>query len=423
MNEFLEVLKDECEKMAARIDDPYLSEMFRKCFINTAETTTQVLDDGTSFVFTGDIPAMWLRDSSAQVRHYVPFAKKHQAVAEMIKGLILRQADYICLEPYANAFNKEPNNKGMKADKTKQNPWVWERKYEIDSLCYPMQLAYLYWKATDDVSIFTQKFENAVCEILNLWTKEQNHFEKTDYRFERFNAPKTDTLPMSGLGRRVNRTGMTWSGFRPSDDSCIFGYLIPANMFAAVVLGYITDFASAGLIDEKLGNTALNLKNQIDDAINVYGIYAHPKYGKIYAYETDGFGNYNLMDDANVPSLLSIPYLGYKNADDEIYKDTRKFILSDDNPYFFKGKYAAGVGSPHTGKNLVWHIALSMQVLTSKDDDEISSIINMLKTTDAQTGYMHESFNPDNPKDFTRPWFAWSNSLFSEMLMKVYHLI
>jgi uncharacterized protein len=393
-----------------------LADMFKNCFLNTLETTTEILKDDTTFVFTGDIPAMWLRDSAAQVRHYLDFAKEDAELQRIIEGLINRQMMYVAIDPYANAFNKEPNNRGHKDDITEHNPWVWERKYEIDSLCYPIQLSYLYWKATGRTVIFDEAFKVSSKVILKQWKAEQRH-ENSPYNFIRITTKETETLWNDGKGAPVNYTGMTWSGFRPSDDACTFGYLIPSNMFAAVALGYLEEIAAEVYKDSEFAAESAQLKREIQYGINKYGIYNHPKYGKIYAYETDGFGNYTLMDDANVPSLLSLPYLGYISADDPVYINTRNFILSEDNPYFFKGKCAQGIGSPHTMKGYVWHIALIMQALTSNNKEEILDIISTLQNTDAGTGFMHEGFNADDHYEFTRPWFAWANSLFGELIL------
>lgn len=395
-----------------------LKGMFERCFLNTLQTTTEIMEDGSSFIFTGDIPAMWLRDSTAQVRQYLPLAGSNENLGEFIEGLIKRQMMYVTIDPYANAFNKEANNQGHKGDITKHNPWVWERKYEVDSLCSPIQLTYLYWKATGKSTIFTEEVKSALNTIIDLWKEEQRHSDNSTYYFKRENCPDTDTLSHDGKGAPVNYTGMTWSGFRPSDDSCVYGYLIPSNMFAVVVLEYAEEIAAEVYKDDELKEKARLLKEQIDKGINTYGIYDHPKYGRIYAYETDGHGNYNLMDDANVPSLLSIPYLGYKPQNASIYKNTRRFILSKDNPYYYEGEFAKGMGSPHTPKGFVWHIGITMQALTSNNQDEIDELIAMLISTDADTGFMHESFNPNNPNEFTRDWFAWANSLFAELIYR-----
>ncbi|WP_261306582.1 glycoside hydrolase family 125 protein [Paenibacillus andongensis] len=398
---------------------PKLLAMFKNCYPNTLETTTKIMDDNTAFVFTGDIPAMWLRDSSAQVRHYIPLTAGDKELQDIVAGLIRRQIAYIHIDPYANAFNEEANDNRYDQDLTELNPWIWERKYEIDSLCYPIQLSYLFWKATGRMDMFDDSFRAAVHTIISLWKTEQRHAEESPYRFARVDCPPSDTLRNNRMGMPVNYTGMTWSGFRPSDDACTFGYLIPANMFAVVVLRYIEEIAQIVWDDQECVQLAAELREEIDFGIQTYGTYLHPKYGKIYAYETDGFGNYNLMDDANVPSLLSIPYLGYTIFEDPVYQNTRRFVLSDDNPTFFEGKYAKGIGSPHTPAGYIWHISLAMQALTSEDETEIRELLAMILSTDADTGYMHEGFDPNSPTDYTRPWFAWANSLFGELIHRL----
>lgn len=401
-------------------DNPKLLNMFKKCYVNTLQTTTKLLDDGSTFVFTGDIPAMWLRDSSAQVRHYIPLTKNDSALQRIIEGLVKTQVRYILIDSYANAFNLENNNNCYTEDKTEfQNPWAWERKYEVDSLCYPIQIAYLYWKASEKTSHFNEDFKKVCNTIIDQFKLEQKHEENSKYFFIRKNCPPSDTLKNNGKGMPVNYTGMTWSGFRPSDDACTFGYLIPSNMFAVVILGYIQEIAEKIYNDLELKEKAKILQDEIDYGIKTYGIYRHPVYGPMYAYETDGYGNYNLMDDANVPSLLSIPYLGYCDYNDEIYQNTRKFILSSNNPYFYSGKCAEGIGSPHTPEGYIWHIALCMQALTSKDSCETQKLVSMLENTDASTGFMHEGFNPNCPEEFTREWFAWANSIFGELIAKL----
>ena len=419
MNTLPKSIEATIKRMEERLKgDEKLRQMFGKCFSSTLQTTTELMPDGTAFVITGDIPAMWLRDSSAQVRHYLPLAKEDKEMAGIVAGLIKRQVKCILIDAYANAFNREPNGNCYLVDITERNPWVWERKYELDSLCYPMQLAHLYWKQTGNRDIFDDEFKSGLKRVLELWAIEQHHDEKSPYRFQRPNSPESETLSNEGLGGGVDYTGMTWSGFRPSDDACRYGYLIPANMFAVVALGGMAEIAGEIYNDAQLKETVEKLRDQIDQGIQAYGIYDHPEFGIIYAYETDGRGNYNLMDDANVPSLLSIPYLGYRGKDDPIYKNTRRFVLSRQNPYYYEGRFARGVGSPHTPNGYIWHIALSMQALTSEDPAEIEAIIKTLKETDAGTGFMHEGFNPDKPEEFTRPWFAWANSLFAELLYK-----
>ncbi|WP_058301573.1 glycoside hydrolase family 125 protein [Gorillibacterium timonense] len=398
-------------------DKPKLAQMFENCFTNTIVTTIKGKEDGTTFVITGDIPAMWLRDSAAQVRPYLVLAAEDESIADMIAGLIERQMAYVLIDPYANAFNEGPTGAGHQQDLTAMNPWIWERKYEIDSLAYPIQLGYLLWKNSGSVKPFNETFRKAAYEIIKLWKVEQHHEDKSPYTFQRLNAPLTDTLVREGKGSETAYTGMTWSGFRPSDDCCNYGYLIPSNMFAVVALRYLDEIARVVYGDAVLAEEALGLADEIEAGIRKFGVYDHPVYGKIYAYETDGKGGYTLMDDANVPSLLALPYLGYTDDQDEIYRNTRRFILSEDNPYYYRGQAAEGIGSPHTPPGYIWHIALSMQGLTSSDREEKARMLQMIQDTDADTGLTHESFSPDDPQQFTRPWFSWSNMLFSELIM------
>lgn len=398
-------------------DDKKVQTLFENCFSNTYETTLKTRDDGSVFVITGDIPAMWLRDSAAQVRPYLILAETDPEIADMIEGVIQSQFNYINHDPYANAFNEEANGQRYHEDATEMTPLIWERKYEIDSLCYPIQLAYLFWKSTGRTAHFNESFQSAVRSIIETWVVEQYHEEYSSYRFERDNCPPSDTLTRDGRGTPVSYTGMTWSGFRPSDDACQYGYLIPSNMFAVVVLKQLAEIADTVLIDKDLSNAAVKLAEEIDLGIRTFGIVEHPDYGRMYAYETDGFGNYNLMDDANVPSLLSLPYLGYCSSDDPIYLNTRKFILSTENPYYYEGKAAKGIGSPHTPKSYIWHISLAIQGMTAVSAQEKEEILALFKTTDADTNLMHEGFHVDAPEKFTRPWFSWANSMFSEFLL------
>jgi len=409
-----DVLAEAERRLAHR---PKLLRLFRNCFPNTLETTTKLLDDGTTFVITGDIPASWLRDSVEQVIHYVPLAKDDPDLARIIAGLVRRHVAYILIDPYANAFNETANDWHWNAgDVTEMSPWVWERKFELDSLCFPMRLAYRYWKETGRADIFDADFKKAMRTIVRVFQTEQRHFERSSYRFERHNGIPTDTLPNGGLGMPVNYTGMVWSGFRSSDDACDFHYNIPANMFAVVALRHMQEFAEWVFRDLDLLAELKRLELEIDRGIKLYGIYRHPEFGPIYAYETDGFGNYCLMDDAGTPGLMSIPYLGYTTADDPIYASTRRFALSKENPYYYEGKAARGIGSPHTPPGYIWHMALSMQGLTATTAEEKLEMIAMLEATDADTGFMHEGFHADDPTRFTRKWFAWSNSLFAQLV-------
>lgn len=393
--------------------------MFRQCFLNTLETTVRRLPDGTTFVLTGDIPAMWLRDSASQIEPYVRYAAHDDDLRAMVRGVIRRQARYVALDPYANAFNENPDGQGHHDDRTELTPWVWERKWELDSLCHPLRLLHLYHTATGDAEVFDEDVHRMLTVAVATMRAEQ-HPESSAYRFERPHPElPTDTLVNGGRGPECGYTGMVRSAFRPSDDACTYGYLVPANMFAVVVLGHVAAFAHDFYGDAALAADAAALRDEIEEGIQRHAIVDHPRHGPVYAYETDGLGNHLLMDDANIPSLLSIPYLGYRPATDETYRNTRAFVLSPGNPYYSEGRHARGIGSPHTKPGQVWPMSLAMQGLTSTDQEERAELLATLAATTAGTGYIHESFDPDDPGVFTRPWFGWANSLYAQFAMEV----
>lgn len=406
------------EVKAAMSDEPRLAEIFENCYTNTLDTTVKKMPDGTTYVLTGDIPAMWLRDSTAQLRPYLIPAAQDGELAELIEGLVKRQFSYICIEPYANAFNEEASGACWEKDYEEQSPWVWEQKYEIDSLCYPLQLSYLLWKNTGRTGQFQGDFCAGVRKILEVFRTEQYHEERSSYRFERKNTIYTDTLYREGKGALTKSgIGLIWSGFRPSDDGCTYGYLIPANMFAAVVMGYLEEIADEVLKDRALAQEAAALKEEITAAIERYGVVRTEEFGEIYAYEVDGYGQCNLMDDANVPSLLSMEYLGYQSRRPDVAENTRRFLLSDANPYYFRGKAAAGIGSPHTPSGYIWHIAMAMEGLTAGTKERKLEILRRMAATDGGKGMMHEGFFCEDPSRYTREWFSWSNAMFAELML------
>ncbi|WP_396193541.1 glycoside hydrolase family 125 protein [Abiotrophia defectiva] len=418
-------LKKYMEKICdqARAVNPRWAEVFHECFLNTLETTIERLEDGTTFVVTGDIPAMWLRDSTAQVRPYLVLAKEHEDIYDMIAGLVERQFGYILIDPYTNAFNKEPNGQGHGAtDHTQMNDWIWERKYEIDSLAYAIQLAYLLYVNSGRTDHLTETVRKGLVTILDLWRTEQDHAGASPYRFVRDTDRQEDTLPFDGKGSPVGYTGMTWSGFRPSDDRCTYHYLVPSNQFASVVLGYVAELAPfLGLSQEEI-QLAATLKDQIQAGIERYGIIQNAQGQAVYAYEVDGLGNASIMDDGNVPNLLSLPYLGFCSEDDPIYVATRQTVLSPENPYYYSGKLASGLGSSHTWDQYIWPISLSMEGLTTSHKAEKARILDLLVNTDAGTNQMHESFHVDDDSRYTREWFSWSNMMFCELLLDYFDI-
>lgn len=398
------------EKMAHR---PKIIEMFKNCYSDTLENTIRFGEDDTVFMLTGDIPAMWLRDSTNQLRPYLITASENEKVSKIIEGVMKKQFLCILKDPYANAFNECANGAGHQSDDTQMSEDVWERKYEVDSLCYPIQLAYLYWKNTCSTKHFDSLFLSVLKKIVSVWKIEQNHMEKSSYHFRRENCPQKETLGSNPVGK----TGMTWSGFRPSDDGCVYNYLVPSNMFAVTVLKYAEEILDLFYNEPQFKDEVVSLYKEIEDGINKYGKIYDDDFGEIYIFETDGLGNIYQIDDANVPGLLSMPYYGYCNTDDEIYLNTRKWALSNKNPYYFEGKAASGIGSPHTGQNRIWHIALAIEGMTTETVEEKEHILDYFEKTDADTGFVHEGFDKDDPFKFSRPWFSWANAVFVEFVL------
>lgn len=402
--------------------NPRLAWMFANCFPNTLESTVHYrLVDGEddTFVYTGDIPAMWLRDSGAQVWPYVQLAANDPKLKKMLRGVILRQFKCINIDRYANAFNDGPTGAGWQSDVTKMQKDVFERKYEIDSLCYPVRLAYWYWLVTGDASIFGEVWLQAAENIVKTFREQQRKENLGPYCFFRMTDRTYDTVGWNGYGAPVKPVGLIASVFRPSDDRTSLPFLVPSNFMAVSSLKKMAVILLKVNQKDEKADECLALANEVETALKQYAIVDHPKYGKIYAFEVDGFGNRLLMDDANVPSLLGMGYLGDVPLDDPIYQNTRRFVWSEDNPWFFRGKAGEGIGGPHIGYDMVWPMSIMMKCFTSQDDDEIRWCMRTLLNTDAGTGFIHESFHKDDAKNYTRPWFAWQNTLFGELVLKL----
>ncbi len=407
----LRVAVDEFKK---NIQDENLKQMFDRCFFNTIYTTTFLEEDGSAFIITGDIPAMWLRDSAAQVMQYLFFAKECESVRKLIKGVLKKQFGYILIDPYANAFNRTANGNGHAYDLDKQSPWVWERKFELDSLCYPLWLLIRYYEKTQDNSCFDNLFLQAFDEIIKVFRTEQCHAEKSSYYHEIFNR---DKARWCGHGEPISNCGLVWSGYRPSDDKCKYGYYIPGNMFIVAVLTKLSHLFAEVLQDNVRAEISKTLANEIQEQLEKLAIVE--KDGKrIYALETDGLGNYNLMDDANIPNLIAMPYYEYPYIDREVYQNTRTSMFSFENPYYFEGKVLKGIGSPHTPKDRVWPLSLIIRALTSETESEIRESVQMLVDSTGGTGYIHEAVDKDDDTVYSRSWFAWANSLFAYMILE-----
>lgn len=419
-------LSDAVEKKIAEVKkmltNPYLAWMFENCFPNTLDTTVHYRKlDGKddTFVYTGDIHAMWLRDSGAQVWPYVQLANSDSKLKDMLRGVVLRHWKCINIDPYANAFNDGAVGGDWMSDITDMKPELHERKYEIDSLCYPLRLAYHYWQVTGDASIFGEDWVLAIKNILKTFKEQQRKDGPGPYKFQRKTERQLDTMQNGGYGHPVKPVGLIVSSFRPSDDATTYQFLIPANFFAVTSLRKAARILTEVNKDQTLADECTSLATEVEEALNKYATYNHPKHGTIYAFEVDGYGNQLLMDDSNVPSLLAMPYLGDIDVNNPIYQNTRRFVWSEDNPYFFKGTAGEGIGGPHIGYDMIWPMSLMMKAFTSQDDKEIAACIKTLMTTDAGTGFMHESFHKNDPKNFTRSWFAWQNTLFGELILKL----
>lgn len=401
----------------------YLAWMFENCFPNTLETTVHyrktVDGDDDTFVYTGDIHAMWLRDSGAQVWPYVRFAKEDPKLAHMLRGVILRQFHCLNIDPYANAFNDGPTGGDWQTDMTDMKPELHERKYEIDSHCYVIRLAYEYWKKTGDATIFGNEWVKAITGTLKTFREQQRKNGLGSYQFKRKTERAFDTVGWDGWGHPVKPVGLVASVFRPSDDATVFPFLIPSNFMAVSSLHKAADILRKVNRENLLAQQCEQLANEVSAALKQYAIVKHPKYGDIYAFEVDGYGSHLLMDDANVPSLLAMGYLGDVPMDDPIYQNTRRFVWSEDNPSFFRGRAGEGIGGPHVGYDMPWPMSIMMRAFTSQDDAEIKECIEMLMRTDNHTGFIHESFNKDDASNYTRPWFAWQNTLFGELILKL----
>jgi hypothetical protein len=352
--------------------------------------------DGTTYVQTGDIPAMWLRDSAAQTIPYVRFYPAYPALRGAFFGVMQRDAKNILVDPHAEAFSADYH--------------VWEDKWEIDSLCWPVILTFVYYANTRDRSIFTPTLHKAMQTIVTTLQCEQRHAACSHYSWPQ-------SVPTHNLYNPD--TGMIWSGFRPSDDPVMYRFNIPDEAFAVVAMRLLAHFAKEAFGDSQLAQNATTLANQVQLGIEQFGkTWSAQHGGWMYVYETDGYGNNNLMDDANLPNLTGLPYIGWCSTDDATYLNTRKFTLSSDDPYYYTGKYASGLGSPHTPKGWVWPLGMIDVALTTTKRSEITHAIDMLDQSDTINGLMHESVNPNDPTQFTRPDFGWANAFWADLLFR-----
>ncbi|KAH0563446.1 hypothetical protein GP486_001983 [Trichoglossum hirsutum] len=434
--------------LTSRMEDKDLSRLFENAFPNTLDTTIRWHVDGTgknsgkrtgqdwegaqSFIVTGDIDAEWLRDSTNQLEQYHALARKDKKIYNLILGAINTQAEFVIASPYCNAFQPPARShlpvsaRPMDNVHPAYNPTtVFECKYELDSLAHFLALSSKFYNSTGSTAFLTSRWYaalNAVLDVLDdqamsTFDNSSGMFIPNAYTFQRHTSTGTETLSLGGNGNPLNwGTNLVRSAFRPSDDATILGFYIPANAMMAVQLKRTAKIVrTAGKIDlaENLHSRGLALEK----AVWEHGVVSHKKYGNVFAYEVDGYGSSIIMDDANLPSLLSLPKLGFLDSSDETYRNTRKMLLSKEgNPYYLKGRSFHGIGGPHIGLRNAWPMSLLVQALTSDDDEEITGALELVKSA-SQLGLIHESIDVKIPSSYTRSWFAWANSLYSVVIL------
>ncbi|RYP07660.1 hypothetical protein DL765_009077 [Monosporascus sp. GIB2] len=432
------------EEMKGVVKDPDLFRLFENAFPNTLDTTiswkgfaSDNPEEELTFVTTGDIIAMWLRDSANQLRSYKSLLSANgstNSLASLFRGAINLQARYLIKNPYCNAFQAPaesglpPEHNGYADTDIVKPPYdtnfVFECKYELDSIAAFLQLSSDYYEKTQDREFFGRfQWVNAVETILNVTEgllvgtyADDGAVNESPFTFQREHTSASETLLNNGAGSPIRGgTGLVRSAFRPSDDSTIFQLFIPANMQFASYLGRSAEIMEG--LDADLARRMGGFAESVRDGVNAHGKVNHATFGEMYAYEVDGYGSSVLMDDANVPSLLSAPLLDFLNASDTTYQNTRKFVLSKWNPYYNWGPVFSGIGGPHQGPGQAWPMSIIASLLTSNDDQEIVAGLKSLVSTTDGLGLIHESINTFDASDWTRQWFSWANGLFGEMLL------
>lgn len=416
-------VETEIARVSRGIGDPELAWMFANCYPNTLDTTVSMaVVDGKpdSFVITGDIPCLWLRDSSAQLRPYLHLVNKDPRLAELFRGLIARHARCVLIDPYANAFVHDPSARTSlpwaKEDDTEMRAGVAERKWEVDSLCYVIRHAFGYWQETRDPRPFDAQWAESARTIVRTFREQQRKDGPGPYHFQRASKQPTETQ-LAGIGTPTRKTGLIHSAFRPSDDACTFPLFIPANLFAVKALRELAEIASRARGDNELAHDATSLASDVEAAARTHGTMTLPSGRQVWAYEVDGYGNKLFMDDANMPSLSSLGWLGCVPRGDALWRSSADAAWSEANPWFFRGTAAEGIGGPHQGEDYIWPMSIICRALSSEDDATILGCLKTLKATHAKTGFMHEAFFKDDASKFTRSWFAWANGLFGELIV------
>ena len=434
-----------CDAVEATIErvreatPPEVAEVFENALpmtLDTAVTLGETDARPDAFVVTGDIPAMWPRDATASVWPLLGFVRSDDTARRVVEGVLNREAACLRLDPYANAFydfvhgvsdadRAHPRFGVHAGDATAMRPELHERKFELDTLAAFLRLSVGYHDAGGDPAAFGPGWLDAVRRVVATIREQQMGSDEEDaapdgppYTFLRTTPYATDTLVLRGRGQPARRCGLCRSPFRPSDDAAQLPFPIAANAMAAVGLRGVAGLMGDLGLDAGLAADCRRLGEELAEAVARHGVVEHPTAGRIFAYEIDGFGNACFMDDANVPSLLSLPYLGFCAADDPLYLRTRAFLWGDDNPYFARGSAATGIGGPHVGRANLWPMSILVHALTATDPAEADADLALLCRTHASRRVMHETFHKDDAAEFTRPWFCWPNALFAELVMR-----
>ncbi|MCJ1314113.1 hypothetical protein MMC25_007793 [Agyrium rufum] len=445
------VVEKVIEDLTSRMKNKDLARLFENAFPNTLDTTVRWHVDGTqkkpsrsvapdgswtgaqSFIVTGDINAEWLRDSTNQLKQYQPLAAKDPKIKNLILGAINTQTEYVIESPYCNAFQPPPpshlppteNGQDDNVHPAYEPSRVFECKYELDSLAHFLALGNQFFESTKSSAFLNDRWYLALETVMEI-IREQSEstfnvssgkYERNEYTFRRTTNVGTETLNLGGLGNPLNAgTGLVRSAFRPSDDATILGYLIPANAMMAVELK-----KTAAILKEvgkdDLSDALTKRASIIRNGVLEHGVVTHKVYGDVFAYEVDGYGSQIMMDDANLPSLLALPLLGFVDINDKIYQNTRKMILAQEgNPYYLQGEGFAAIGGPHIGLQHAWPMSRLVQVMTTDDEDEILNGLTAVLET-SKLGLVHESVHVDRVYDYTRIWFAWANSVFAQTIL------
>ncbi|KAF2768235.1 hypothetical protein EJ03DRAFT_314330 [Teratosphaeria nubilosa] len=439
------IVESTISDISNKIADPDLRRLFTNAYPNTLDTAVawhgyanDAQDVELTFLLTGDIKAMWLRDSANQMQSYLPLlsaSDSFDSLASLYRGVINLQSRYIGIDPYCNSFQPPVESKIPPTVNTYgasdvvtphySNESVFECKYELDSVAAFLEVSTNYYNATKDADFFKKyKWVAAVQSILQLAEdmmvptyKDDGSVSTLAYSFTRQTDRASETTENGGLGNPFNSgTGLIRSFFRPSDDATIFMGFVPANAMLSRYLASAANIATA-IGETDLASRMQSLSSSLRTAITNHGIVHTASGDQIYAYEIDGYSGQNIMDDANIPSLLSLPFLGYLDVDDPVYQTTRSLLLSAQNPYYMRGPYISAIGGPHNGPGYAWPMASIVRIFTSNDDAEITEQLQELVSTTDGLGLIHESINTFNVSDYTRTWFSWANGLFGQCIL------